>query len=52
MSVDPSDGSIYVADAWNRRIQKFDGNMGFMAEWPVPGWERKELYDKPQLAVT
>jgi uncharacterized protein (TIGR03663 family) len=51
VSVDPSDGSIYVADAWNRRIQKFDGNMGFMAEWPVPGWESKAIYDKPGLAV-
>ncbi len=23
VAVDPVDGSIYVADAWNRRIQKF-----------------------------
>ena len=51
VSVDPTDGSIYVADAWNRRIQKFDGNLGFLAEWPVPGWESKQIYDKPGLAV-
>ncbi len=52
VAVDPTDGSIFVADAWNRRIQKFDSNLGFLAEWAVPGWESKQIYDKPGLAVT
>ncbi len=52
VAVDPSDGSIYVADAWNRRIQKFDATLAFVAEWPVPGWESREIFHKPSLAVT
>lgn len=51
MAVDPTDGAIFVADAWNRRIQKFGPDMQFQAEWPVPGWESKEIYHKPFIAV-
>ena len=51
LAVDPSDGSIFVADAWNRRIQKFGPNLDFQAEWPVPGWQSKEIFHKPYIAV-
>lgn len=52
VAVDPADGSIYVADAWNRRIQKFSPALEFLAEWPVPGWESKDIYHKPSLTVS
>jgi predicted membrane-bound mannosyltransferase/DNA-binding beta-propeller fold protein YncE len=52
LAVDPNDGSVFVADAWNRRIQKFDSTLAFVAEWPVPGWESKDIYHKPYVAVT
>lgn len=51
VAVDSSDGAVFVADAWNRRIQKFDATLAFVAEWPVPGWESKDIYHKPYLAV-
>lgn len=51
VSVDPRDGSVYVADAWNRRIQKLDANLLPLAEWPVPSWGSQHLYYKPYLTV-
>jgi predicted membrane-bound mannosyltransferase/DNA-binding beta-propeller fold protein YncE len=52
VAVDPNDGSIFVADAWNRRIQKLDPMLNAVAEWPVPGWESKDIQHKPYVAVT
>jgi len=52
LAVDARDGSIFVADAWNRRIQKFDANLLPLAEWPVSSWGSQQLYHKPYLAVT
>jgi uncharacterized protein (TIGR03663 family) len=51
VAVDPRDGSVYVADAWNRRIQKFDANLQSLAEWPVPSWGSQHLYHKPYVTV-
>jgi uncharacterized protein (TIGR03663 family) len=51
VGVDPRDGSVYVADAWNRRIQKFDANLQPLAEWPVPSWGSQHLYHKPYVTV-
>ena len=44
-------GASYVADAWNRRIQKFTSDLTFAAEWPVPSWESQDRLHKPYLAV-
>ncbi len=29
-------GHVYVADAWNKRVQKFDDNGKFLAKWDAP----------------
>ncbi len=51
VAVDPADGSISVADAWNQRIQKLAPDLGFMAEWPVAAWESQDRFHKPYLTV-
>ncbi len=45
------DGSVYVADTWNQRIQQFDSSYQFVREWPVPGWEGEDIFNKPYLTV-
>lgn len=45
------DGSVYVADTWNTRIQKFDANYQLVKEWPVPGWTDQNIFTKPYVAV-
>ncbi|RIK53478.1 MAG: hypothetical protein DCC57_08240 [Chloroflexi bacterium] len=52
VAIDGRDGSIFVADAWNRRIQKLDAALQPLAEWPVPSWGSQHLHHKPYLAVT
>jgi predicted membrane-bound mannosyltransferase/DNA-binding beta-propeller fold protein YncE len=51
LALDPSDGSFFVVDAWNRRLQKFGATLDFQAEWLAPSWESKEIFDKPYVAV-
>ena len=52
VAVDPRDGSVFVADAWNRRIQKLSPTLEPLAEWPVASWGSEHLYYKPYITVT
>jgi uncharacterized protein (TIGR03663 family) len=47
-----SDGSVYVADSLNKRIQKFDNTGKPVAMWPIPtgGWDPGS-YLEPFLAL-
>ncbi|HMN27537.1 MAG TPA: NHL repeat-containing protein, partial [Caldilineaceae bacterium] len=51
VAVSPVDGSVYVADSWNRRVQKLAPDLTFVAEYPVPSWDSRDIYMKPYLAV-
>src|SRR6185503_978522 len=42
---------VFVADTWNRRIQRLGPALEPVAEWPFPGWEGRGLLNKPFLAV-
>lgn len=59
-------GTLFVADTWNRRIQKLDVRIddllsgsgegsdlviNFVKEWPVEGWSSQSVVNKPYLAV-
>jgi len=50
IGIDPQ-GNIYVADTWNLRIQKFDSNLTYLAQWAVQGWDTQTVVNKPYLAV-
>ncbi|MBK8045667.1 MAG: NHL repeat-containing protein [Anaerolineales bacterium] len=51
VGVDPTDGSILVADAWNQRVQRFDNNLIFQSEFKVPGWYGRDVFQKPFISV-
>src|SRR5215212_5107132 len=40
VAVDAGRARVYVADPHNRRIQVFDTEGKFVAQWPVPEWQR------------
>ena len=40
-----------MADAWNRRIQRFDAALKGTGEWPVSAWGSRGFTDKPFVAV-
>ncbi|MFN8425055.1 MAG: NHL repeat-containing protein [Anaerolineales bacterium] len=54
-----SDGTAYVTDTWNQRIQSFvriesgDGSVSFepLLQWDVNGWFGQSLDNKPFIAV-
>ncbi|RIK41937.1 MAG: hypothetical protein DCC55_10415 [Chloroflexi bacterium] len=51
VAVSPVDGSVFVADAWNRRIQRLGTDLAFVAEYPVPSWDSRDIYMKPYVAA-
>jgi predicted membrane-bound mannosyltransferase/DNA-binding beta-propeller fold protein YncE len=45
------DGSIYVADTWNGRIQRLSADLTVAGEWRVEAWFGQSINNKPYLAV-
>ena len=45
------DGSIYVADTWNGRIQRLSADLVAAGEWRVEAWFGQSINNKPYLAV-
>ncbi len=46
-----SDGSVYLADTWNGRIQKFSPDLIAQEEWRVNAWTSQNIGNKPYIAV-
>jgi len=46
-----ANGDIFVADAWNKRIQQFDSQLNPVAQFPLPGWVPDDPSTKPYLAL-
>ena len=44
-------GFIYVAEAWNRRIQQLNDQLVGFFEWEVDAWEGNSLDNKPYVAL-
>jgi DNA-binding beta-propeller fold protein YncE len=53
IAIHSDDGAttIFVADAWNRRIQVFDGEFKYQREIRVESWGSQDVLAKPYLAV-
>jgi sugar lactone lactonase YvrE len=51
VAVDPTDGAVLVADAWNGRIQRFSPDLTYLSEFGVPGWAGRDVFQKPYLTV-
>ena len=45
------EGSIFIADAGNARIQEFDAKFGFKAAYPIDAWQDLDPRSKPYLAA-
>lgn len=50
VSVDSSNGDVYVADTGNNRIQKFDINGNYLLKWGVNGTGNSE-FNKPKSVL-
>ncbi|KPK21634.1 MAG: hypothetical protein AMJ76_02170, partial [Dehalococcoidia bacterium SM23_28_1] len=46
-----ANGDVFVADAWNKRIQQFDSQLNPVAQFPMPGWVPDDPSTKPYLAL-
>ena len=46
-----ADGNIYVADAHNYRVQKFDSEGKFLATWGTSGTWQGQFQDPTDLVV-
>jgi hypothetical protein len=45
------DGSVYVTDGANHRVEMLDPTFKPVAQWPIAGWEGESVVNKPYLAV-
>ena len=45
------DGSVYVADTWNGRIQRLSADLATLGEWRVEAWYGQSINNKPYLAT-
>ncbi len=45
------DGSVYLADTWNGRIQRFRPDLVAELDWPVNAWSGQSTNNKPYLAA-
>ncbi len=52
VAVDQSNGSVYVADTGNNRIQKFDARGAFITEWGELGGGNGEFFNPVGVAVS
>jgi sugar lactone lactonase YvrE len=45
------EGSIYVADTWNGRIQNFTDSLLPLSDWQVDAWYSESINNKPYVTV-
>ncbi|NIW49346.1 MAG: 6-bladed beta-propeller, partial [Gammaproteobacteria bacterium] len=45
------DGTIYVVDTWNKRIQRFTSDGQFILKWGLSGTGNGEFYSPRGIAV-
>ncbi len=46
-----ANGSIYLTDTWNSRVQEFSSDFFALNEWPVDAWNGTSINNKPYAAV-
>lgn len=51
LATSPVDGSVFVADTWNGRLQQFTPDLFALNEWPVDAWSSESIDNKPYTAI-
>lgn len=46
-----ADGAIFVAEAWNRRVQQFTSGFAAVGTWAVDAWGGTDIGNKPYIAL-
>ncbi len=49
--ISAENGSIYVAEAWNRRVQVLSSDLQPLYDIPIDAWEGNSLDNKPYIAA-